>query len=38
MSRAGLFLLFSAVLCMIPNGASAQQGSPSVLATIAPNR
>src|ERR671911_916226 len=31
MRRAGLFLLFSALLCMVPIGASAQQETPSVL-------
>jgi membrane-bound serine protease (ClpP class) len=31
MRRAGLFLLFSALLCMVPSGASAQQETPSVL-------
>jgi membrane-bound serine protease (ClpP class) len=31
MRRAGLFLLFSALLCMVPSGASAQQDTPSVL-------
>ena len=31
MRRAGLFLLFSALLCMAPIGARAQQETPSVL-------